>query len=80
MTNKTIVQNREIGTGKYTFDGDMTRLCVCGHRLGVHSATRIKLSGKMTQDCMIEELGSDCPEEYKGQKCDCELFKPKRIK
>ncbi len=24
--------------GKYAFDGDLSRLCVCGHTLGVHGA------------------------------------------
>lgn len=24
-------------TGRYTFDGNLDRMCVCGHTLGVHS-------------------------------------------
>lgn len=26
--------------GKYSHDGDLTRLCVCGHTLGQHSCER----------------------------------------
>lgn len=29
-------QNRDERDGRYTFDGDWKRMCVCGHTLGVH--------------------------------------------
>lgn len=56
------MQNREINTGKYTFDGDMDRLCVCGHRLGIHTAARVHINGKTHQPC--------------DRGCKCECFRP----
>jgi hypothetical protein len=32
--------NRDRKTGKYT-DTDLNKLCVCGHRLGVHTAAKV---------------------------------------
>lgn len=63
--------NREIGTGQYTFTGGMERLCKCGHSLGVHCATRIKTETGMIQDCMNHDVGD-------GKVCDCKCFKPKK--
>lgn len=58
------MQNREANTGKYTFDGDMDRLCVCGHRLGIHTLDRKRINGKPRQPC--------------DNGCKCECFKPAR--
>lgn len=60
------MQNREANTGKYTFDGDMSRLCVCGHALGLHTAARVRLDGKTLQPC----ADSHAPD------CKCQCFKP----
>lgn len=70
-------QNRELRTGRYTYDGNLERLCVCGHSLGVHCATRLKIDGKMVQDCFfggnrLGEGDDDVP------CCDCQCFKPAR--
>lgn len=86
-------QSREIHTGKYTFDGNLTRLCTCGHSLGNHAAERGKFNGKMFQDCFVDTFSeasmknSENPfyqEVYRhiltGKKCDCMCFKPKKIK
>jgi hypothetical protein len=37
MVNREIEQKRETD-GRYAYDGNYDRLCVCGHTLGVHSA------------------------------------------
>jgi len=62
-----VEHGREHGTGRYTWTTD--RLCVCGHRLGEHTAARVKdpKTGIIGQPCMSEE-----PEEP----CGCELFAP----
>lgn len=62
-------QEREIRSGKYKFTID--RECVCGHRLGVHSAERIRIEGKPFQDCMNHDVGD-------GNNCDCKCFAPIR--
>lgn len=31
-------QNRDDRNGQFTFDGNMPRVCVCGHTLGDHNA------------------------------------------
>lgn len=38
MTTKSRYQNRERQSGRFSFDGDMSRLCTCGHTLGDHNA------------------------------------------
>jgi hypothetical protein len=58
-------RNRQ--TGQYTYDGDWERLCVCGHKLGVHAA-------EAPHDCMA---GSNCPDDpHPGTFCDCQKFRP----
>lgn len=37
-------------TGRYTFDSDLDRLCVCGRALGVHTAEAPHLFDDMTLD------------------------------
>ena len=59
---------REIGSGRYTYTGGLDRVCVCGHRLGEHSAARTVRKGIAIQDCLHD--GSD--------DCGCKLFKPAR--
>ncbi len=70
-------RKRELKTGRYTYE-NFNLMCVCGHPLSVHSATRIKIAGASYQECMIESLGNDCPVDYKGQKCNCKCFKPQK--
>lgn len=43
---------RDILTGRYTWE-DLNRLCVCGHRLGVHTAAKYK-SEQPCLDCMCK--------------------------
>ena len=64
--------NRELGTGQYTYTNGLGRVCECGHTLGVHSATRIEYQGKKIQDCMNGDVGT-------GETCDCQLFIPKKV-
>lgn len=53
---------REQGTGKY-LHSKWTRLCRCGHPVGIHSAE--KRAG--SQPCLASDVGIDC---------DCERFRP----
>lgn len=53
--------------GRYTFDGNWDRLCVCGHTLGVHA-------GEAPHDCFGPDgRGSGCATE-------CPRFRPSRRK
>lgn len=61
-------QLRDRATGQYAWDGDMSRMCVCGHTLGVHCAGGF--------DCMN---GSGCPGAT-GEPCDCQKFQLSRKK
>jgi len=47
--------------GRYSFDGDMTRACSCGHKLGVHA-------GAAPHPCFNNDLGD-------GVECACSKFK-----
>lgn len=63
----TIAENRlrDRITGQFAFDGDMDRICRCGHSLGVH------VSGGF--DCINRDVGD-------GVHCECERFRPVSIK
>ena len=55
-------------TGRYAFGGDMSRLCACGHTLGVHTHGGF--------DCLNSERdapGSD------GHPCKCKRFRPRAL-
>lgn len=67
MENKIIVQARA-QDGRYTFDGNLGRLCVCGHPLGLHS-------GGAPHDCLTYSFAKDRPEHAE---CDCQKFRPSR--
>ena len=63
MSDKT--KARERATGRYSFDGNWDRLCVCGHKLAVHLA----------------EAPHDCDSaSHHGPACDCPKFRPARGK
>lgn len=51
---------RDPVTGQYAFDGDLARVCLCGHPLGVH------VSGGF--DCINQDVGD-------GEPCDCARFR-----
>jgi hypothetical protein len=60
------IQNRT-RSGRYDYDGDMDRLCVCGHTLGQHAAAS-------PHDCFVNEaLGHEGEEN-----CTCPKFRPAR--
>lgn len=56
-------QNRDRADGRFTFDGNWDRLCVCGHKLGAHLA-----AGK--HPCDNANHGKD------GSECECPRFRP----
>lgn len=62
-------QNRDDRNGRFTFDGDMTRLCVCGHTLGDHF-------GGAPHDCAVGTLG---PLDGRPR-CECPKFRLSRKK
>ena len=57
-------QNRDNVTGQYAYDGDLTRMCACGHTLGNHAADGF--------ECMLS------PEMSSKPTCDCLKFRPVR--
>jgi len=59
---------RERSTGRF-LHRKWTRLCKCGHPVGVHSAEkgRDRETGEKLQPCLASDYGFDC---------ECELFRP----
>lgn len=55
--------------GRYTFDGDMSRLCVCGHPLAIHA-------GAAPHDCFNEDRAGGGT----GEPCSCKRFRLSRGK
>jgi hypothetical protein len=58
---------RERKTGRYGFEGQRDRLCVCGHTLGQHTA-------EAPHSCIVGDF------EEKGCETDCERFRPAKAK
>lgn len=58
--------NRDQRDGRYTFSGDMSRLCKCGHTLGVHAAAA-------PHDC-FHGTGAETPRDP-GNLCNCQKFR-----
>lgn len=56
--------------GRYTFDGNLDRLCVCGHSLGLHSAGA-------PHDCLTHSFSTNDP---RRAECDCPKFRLSRRK
>tara|TARA_R110000803_G_scaffold20201_16_gene52284 strand:- start:1112 stop:1318 length:207 start_codon:yes stop_codon:yes gene_type:complete len=44
------------GRYRHTFE----KICVCGHTNGQHTAERVKVDGKMWQECLEEGCGCEC--------------------
>jgi hypothetical protein len=61
--------------GQYDFSADMNMMCRCGHRLGTHAGDNE--TGK--RPCFNEDTYGDPPYST-GQPCDCEHFKPAKVK
>ncbi len=66
-----MIQNRELGTGKYAFS-NLDLVCICGHTLGQHNASRIKFGATTFQECFGDPLGSRGDQMHN---CDCQCFK-----
>ena len=65
-----VPRKRERNTGRYAYS--IEQLCQCGHELGMHTAERGRgKDGKLYQPCIAGDF---------GQPCDCECFKPAKIK
>lgn len=67
---KLTPQARHRSTGRYSFDGDMSKLCVCGHTLGIHAA-------EAPHECFNQDAGL---EGATGEPCDCMKFRLPRRK
>lgn len=69
-------QQKREPNGRYDFDGNLDRLCVCGHRLGDHSAGS-------PADCVVYSFSeADRTKMYNGDKpnCGCLKFRLSRKK
>lgn len=60
---KKRVQHREERTGRFGFTGKFSRLCTCGHPLGVHA-------GEPPHPCFDEDTGAGGT----GSDCRCSKF------
>ena len=59
--------------GRYTFDGKLDRICVCGHSLSHHGAGH--------PDCLFYSLSSEEKEGQPGHDkpdCSCQRFRQSR--
>lgn len=65
------VQNREPGNKRFAFNNDFSRICICGHTLGVHGPGGI--------ECLV---GTNVPDDPNppGVECECVRFKQSRRK
>lgn len=72
MTAKKRQQDRA-DDGRYTFDGNLDRLCVCGHRLGMHA-------GAHPHDCLAYSFPVGNPERPENAECGCLKFRLSRRK
>jgi hypothetical protein len=63
-------RDREWHTGRYTFEGGLDRLCVCGHTFGNHCADA-------PHDCLTYSFSKDDP---RYAECDCLKFRPSKKK
>jgi hypothetical protein len=65
--------------GRYDYEKDWDRLCVCGHSLGVHAAGS-------PADCLLHSFANLNSQERREHvnappaNCGCERFRPKRSK
>lgn len=62
--------------GQYAFDGNLQRLCVCGHSLAVHSAGS-------PADCLLYSLPENDPQRQHERApidCGCKKFRLTRAK
>ena len=72
-------QKREYN-GQYAFDGNLQRMCVCGHNLGAHGAGSpadcllYSYVNTLTPEQKLLEPGSDHPN------CGCQKFRLSRRK
>lgn len=66
MADEPRPQNRDDATGRYDYDGNLHRLCRCGHTLGDHSAGT-------PHECFVPTMPPYTP-------CDCTRFRPVRVR
>ena len=66
MAHDEHAQVRDPVTGQFAYEGDWSRMCTCGHTLGVH------VHGGF--DC----LNGESIDGATGEPCDCTRFRPSR--
>lgn len=66
-------QNRDQDTGRFTFEGKWSRLCKCGHELGVHTAAAPHECMNADRQAIMADWSGE-----PGQACDCKRFRPRR--
>lgn len=69
---------RDPQSGQYGFQNNWTRLCVCGHELGYHTA-------EAPHDCINSDRlnigscgGALDPMRVPATDCDCQRFRPSK--
>ena len=62
---KTPTTNRNRNNGQYTYSADFSRLCRCGHSLGVHT-------GEAPHECLN---GDQYLDGATGEPCACVKFR-----
>jgi hypothetical protein len=71
---------RDQSTGRYSFWNRFERMCVCGHRLGVHTGGGFDC---LNSDSHVPSFLGDDGKEYPGgdgTPCDCMKFRQSRKK
>jgi hypothetical protein len=77
MPREAVRTQKREHDGKYAFDGDLQRLCVCRHSLGVHSAGS-------PADCLVYSLPENDPQRIAEglhggmDECGCQKFRLSR--
>ena len=67
MPTPKLIYQKRAPDGRYDHHNDWDRLCVCGHRFGIHSAGS-------PAECLA---GTNPPgDPHTGFYCDCRKFKP----
>lgn len=77
---KPASQARERATGRFSFEGDWGRKCVCGHELGVHTAEAPHECMNASRRHLVEASDDWADRAIEPSHCDCSRFRVERRK